>query len=689
MTTTTENLARATQLHRDGKFQEAEKVYRQVVESDPKHFHAWHFLGAACQAQGNLSEAVSSLRRAAELNPQAAEVRDHLGVLLAQQGHFAEALGHLQEAVRLQPQVAEFLNHLGITIAQMGKLANAVGCFQQALKLTPGSAGIQYNLGNAYLLLGAVPDAIHCFQDALRLTPNYVDAHRGLAAALTEVGRFDEAVIQLGEVVRLKPGDAEAHRDLANTLQMQGKFDEAAASCREALRLRPDYAEPHNCLGAILLEQGQLDDAVTYFQMAKELKPELPMPYLNLADLARQGRYEFSDAEVNQVQLLLADANRSLSDRSALHFALAYVFDKRKVFETAFEHFFRGNELKKQHWRQRGRAFDQQNHRKWVDRLIGAFTPQYFRKVDAWGADSEKPVFVVGVPRSGTTLVTQILSSHPRMTAAGELTDVQQMVDELPQLLRQSETYPGCLSAIDAKAVEALAKRYLERISSIDPKKQRPLNPAPLPRGSEENEGSELHSQEGGERSHAGQPRHGEEGRSGSVERERKMACEVSPEALRVVDKMPENYFHLGLIATLFPKARVIHCQRDPIDVCLSCYMQNFREAIFACDLEDLGVYYQEYERLMRHWRAVLPMRVLDVRYEELVGDQETVSRELISFCGLDWDDRCLAFHENSQWVRTASRVQVRQPMYRSSVGRSKSYESYLRPLREALGKQG
>jgi tetratricopeptide (TPR) repeat protein len=626
MTSLDDMLTQATRHHHAGNHQAAEELYRAILQEAPAEFQVWQLLGAVCQAQGKLSEAAASLAEAARLNPSAAEIQDHLGVLLAQQGRLDESLPYLQAAVRLNEKSAEAQTHLGIVLAQLAWLPEAVACFQQAVMLAPGSAAAQFNLGNALSRQGRPIEAAARFQQALRLNPASADAHHGLGTLLSEQGRFEEALSHLREVVRLRPNDPEAHRNLANTLQMHGELDEAAASCREALRLRSDYAEPHNCLGAVLTEKGQFPEAIAQFQEALALKPDLAMPYLNLADLARQGQYQFQEQELDRMRELLRDDKRSLNDRSALHYALAYALDKQKAYDEAFSHLDQANELKKRHLLQRGKAFVPENHRLWTDLLIATFTPEYFERVASFGSGSELPIFIVGVPRSGTTMMAQIISSHPQMAAAGELTDVQQMVDELPRLLRTSEPYPGCMSTVDRDTVHRLAERYLQRLGRI------------------------------------------------------------GPGAVRIADKMPENFFHLGLIATLFPQARIIHCRRDPLDVCLSCYMQDFRETIFSSDLRDLGAYYRQYDRLMAHWKDVLPLRMLDARYEDFVANQEAASRELIAFCGLAWNDRCLAFHENSQPVRTASRVQVRQPMYATAVGRWKRYEKHLGPLKEALG---
>ena len=262
-----------------------------------------------------------------------------------------------------------------------------------------------------------------------------------------------------------------------------------------------------------------------------------------------------------------------------------------------------------------------------MDGLIAVCTPGYFERVRSFGVDSDVPVFVVGMPRSGTTLAEQILASHPCACGAGELHDIGQIVIKLAEGLGGPEQYPNSLGRLDPAPVRALAEAYLDQL---------------------------------------------------------RQRC---GEAARVVDKMPLNYQHLGVIAALFPRARVVHCRRDPIDTCLSCYFQDFARPLpFGPDLAHLGHHYREYERLMAHYTRVLPLPLFELRYEELTADQEAVSRRLLDFCGLDWDDRCLRFHETARTVNTSNALQVRQPLYRSSVGRWKRYEAHLAPLLEALG---
>ncbi len=346
-----------------------------------------------------------------------------------------------------------------------------------------------------------------------------------------------------------------------------------------------------------------------------------------LGRLAAAGHYSFSAEELGRIDAMAGDSGRPGDERSRLHFVLARVRERAGAYDHAFAHYRRANELLQESQGADGAA-DPAEQRRLVDRLIAVCTPAFFERVRSFGSDSEVPVFVVGMPRSGTTLAEQILASHPHARGAGELNDIDGLATRLPERLGGTQPYPECLERLDPATARAAADVYLGRLR-----------------------------QYGGT-------------------------------AARVIDKLPFNFVHLGLIAALFPRARIVHCRRDPIDTCLSVYFQDFAQSL-PCgrDLGQLGRYYRDYERLMAHYAQVLPLPLFELRYEELTADQEAVSRRFVSFCGLEWDERCLRFHETERTVRTCSALQVRQPLYRSSVGRWKHYEAHLGPLLEALGR--
>jgi tetratricopeptide (TPR) repeat protein len=432
-----------------------------------------------------------------------------------------------------------------------------------------------------------------------------------------------EAIPCYAEAVRRRPGFAEACLNLARALREDDRLSEGLAWYREAARLRPAYPKAHNNLAVALLELGQLAEAEAHFRESLRYDPGSVQVLLNLASY---GLYKDHDPRPEHLKARLADPRLSPLELCQIHFILANLFDREAKYDEAFAHFQEGNQKRRDLFRQSGAAFDTGKHTRLIDRLRTVFTPSYFEHLPGGGLASEVPVFIVGMPRSGTSLVEQIIAQHPEAAGAGELRDFPRMAAALPGRLGTDDMFPEGVLRLDLATIRQLAEGYETHLRRL----------------------------------------------GGPVK--------------RVTDKLPENFLYLGLIATLFPRARVIHCRRDPLDTCLSCYCRFFQEMPFACDLGDLGRYYRDYVRLMEHWRRALPLPVLDVVYEDLVADFEGVSRQMVQFCGLAWDERCLRFHENPRAVRTPSKLQVRKPLYRSSVGRWLHYATHLRPLRDALG---
>jgi len=309
------------------------------------------------------------------------------------------------------------------------------------------------------------------------------------------------------------------------------------------------------------------------------------------------------------------------SDRRTLYFSLGKLCDSTKQYDRAFKHYQKGNEL----W---PTQCNPQSLMIPIDSSIKIQSTGFFSKSPKSSNKSNRPIFIVGMPRSGTSLVEQILASHPQVYGAGELAEIEKISQSLAERLNTNKLYPELLETINQQLLNDCANQYLNYINSLERK------------------------------------------------------------SLRVIDKMPGNFIHLGLIQLMFPNARIIHCTRDPLDSCLSCYFQDFFQSMDWCyDQTNLAAYYLGYEKLMKHWKQVLSIPIIDVSYENLVANQENISRELIEYCDLDWSDECLSFHKTKRLVTTASYDQVREPIYKKSVSRWKNYEAHIEPLRKALKK--
>jgi tetratricopeptide (TPR) repeat protein len=696
-------------LRDQGRRAEAEARYWQAVLASPGYAEARHNLGLILWERGGHTEALDHFRFAAQARPDFADAHLSCGLVLRELGRADEARVHLSEAIRLRPDWAEarqalaaigrpeqsaaipplaprllpareaapfpssgltpgdadadapdrpaapvdglpFASHrklnpeeaearcrealrlrpdlpraqdaLGAALARQGRLAEAIAAFYHALRVDPMFAAANLHLGAALREQGDLERAVGYLRHALRLRPQLAEAHNQLALALVDRGDLEAAADAYREALRLKPDSVFALSRLGALLEELAEPDKGKELLEQALRLGPDEAPAHAHYGASLVNQGRLEEARRHFLRALEIQPDCAAAWFSLA---REGGRAFTTADISHIQNLLSSEHRLPRDRINLHFALARIHDRAGHFDEAFSNCEQGNACKARLLHLRGTAYREETHAAFVDRLIAAFGPAHFERTRTFGSSAEEPIFIVGMPRSGTSLVEQILASHPDVHGAGELRWMKQFADDLPAASGDGQ-YPECLAGLNAATARGLGARYIERLRRLG----------------------------------RGKP--------------------------RITDKMPMNFHHLGLIATLWPRAPIIHCRRDARDVCWSCYFQNFRDVPFACDLRQLAAYHRQYERLMRHWRAVPPIPILDVCYEELTAEPERVSREIVAFCRLPWHDGCLEFHRTPRVVRTASNLQVRRPIYRTSVGYWRNYEQRLGPLLEALG---
>ncbi len=608
---------------------------------------------------GRLNAAEARFREILAKAPQHAETLNNIGLLNYQKGAFDRANEYLSKAIAVDASNPLYVNNLGLVRKAEGRLDEAVTCYRKAIELWPGYPEAHFNLGVTLQDQGKLDEAAEVYVKATTLKPDYTKAHHNLATVLMKQGRLEEAVQAYTEALSgADPQMAETYNNLGNVLRKLGRPTEAADELRKSIAIKPGYAEGYYNLGIALLLQGQIAEARECFREVLTRDPQDPLGYSGLGDahaaegqheaaienyqkaislegnctpayvgLAKAKKFSMEDSElISGIEHFLTLQENDNEAQRVLHFALGKIYDDCGSYDKAFTHYQNANALKRSQV-----VFDGQTHVAEVSALINTYTSELFAHHAGHGANSELPVFIVGTPRSGTTLLEQILAAHPRVHGAGELRFITEFVQALPKRLDKSEAYPECLRFLTADLISELAEAYLENL-----------------------------------RSYCG---------DGKV--------------LRVTDKMPGNFYHIGLISILFPRARIIHCRRDPLDACLSIYFQASNTGnAYSYDLADLSVFYRQYRRLMAHWRSVLPGRLIEVDYEELVNHQEVVSRRLVAQCGLEWDDACLSFYQHRRPVLTVSGWQVRQPIYKTAVQRWKHYEKHLGPLKRALGDQ-
>jgi Flp pilus assembly protein TadD len=496
-------------------------------------------------------------------------------LLRAQQGRLAEAIELANRAVSLNGDSAEALAHLGTILLQLGRSEEAAAYLERAIAANPRLPHVHNNLGSALLRLARIDEAVSAYRSAVALEPLYSEAWNNLALALRLLGRIEEAIPCFEAASTTNPNNAKAWGDLGNALLEMGRINEARAAFERAIALEP---KPSYLLGLSGVRRFAADDPhVATMQRLLETVDSLPP----------EGRVD-------------------------LHFALGKVYADTGEAERSFRHLLAGNAL-----RRSLEAYDEAATLASAAALPKVFTRGIMTEQKGHGNTSHVPLFILGMPRSGSTLVEQILAAHPAVRAGGELGFFEEAV---------ANVFPGAGEAMTPARLNALGENYVHKLRGL------------------------------------------------------------APDALRVTDKMPSNVRFVGLIGLALPNARIIYTRRDPLDTCISCFSILFESQPQTNDLAELGRYYRAQEALMEHWRAVLePGTILDVHYEEVVADLETQARRIIAHAGLPWDDACLSFHKVARPVQTASSVQVRKPIYNSSIGRWRPYAHLLAPLFDAL----
>ncbi len=640
-------LQEAVSFHQTGNLQKAETLYLSILKKYPNHPHAMYFLGVIAHQVGKDDLAIARYEETLAIKPDYAEAYCSLGNTLQTLGRGEEAIEHYEKALVIKPDFAEAYYSLGYALQVLGRGEEAIDHYEKALAIKPDYVEANINLGNTLLTLGLGEEAIEHYEKALAIKPDFAGAHINLGNVLQSLGRWEEAIDHYEQALAIKPDFAGAYYNLGNVLQSLGRGEEAIDHFEKALAIKPDYVDAHNNLGNALQALGRMKESIVCYEQALAIKPDFAEAHDNLGlafqQLGRENdafdRYEQAlaikpdfakayhhlsviDPKLEQVPIiehLLTSPTINEEDAMFCHFALGNIYNNRKSFTKAFKNYQKANDLKR-----KTLTYDSHNHSVFVDKLISAYSKSYFQEKIAYGSGSQLPVFIVGMPRSGTTLVEQIISNHSQVHGAGELLAIALIEKTIAKQFDAASPCPECLSLLNDSDISGYYTEYLKEIGRY------------------------------------------------------------SQDATRITDKMPDNFLRLGLIKTLFPKAHIIHCKRNALDTCMSIYNNYFMYISgneYSCDLNEIGQYYLDYERLMKHWDSLFSSEIFEVQYEELVTNQETVSRQLIAYLGLEWDEKCLDFHKNKRAVRTISNLQVRQPIYRNSINRWKQYEEHLDPL--------
>lgn len=582
-----EQIGELVGVYRKRDFAAAERMARSFTRKWPEFDLGWNILSASLHARGKLDKASAAYLQAIALNPGYAELHDNFGVLLVQQGRLADAEEHFRKSIDLNPASGKTRGNLALALMCKESFHEAEGLCRTAIGLDPNNASAYNTLGNALRALDRRKEAQTAFQRAVEINPDYAEAHHNLANELQSAGLPKAAESHYRLALRSNPNYVKAHCGLGNLLAMLGRLDQAERAYRDAIDLQPDRAEAHRYLAWIKT-------------------------------------FHEADADLERIENLLCKSGLSDGDRAQLHYAAGKGYqDIGDNPGRAFSHFLAGAAL-----RRRTMSYDVAADEKLFKEIVRACsTPGVLRTATASRREIT-PVLIVGMPRSGTTLVEQIVAAHTNVYAGGESDALNKAVAETSN--EHGCAYPCWVQQLSGSDLAGLATAYM----------------------------------------HAFETR--------------------LDGAAWFTDKTPDNFRYLGIAATALPHARIIHVKRSPLDTCVSCFTQYFSSSVpYSYDLNELGRYYRAYHGLMDHWREALPEGVmLEVEYEALTRETERQAMRIIAHCGLTWQDSCLHFQQTERLIATASVVQARQPVSRRSVDRWRKYESYLEPLRLELGSQ-
>ena len=680
----------AGQLYGRGKYNQAARACQQIIAARPANADAHNIFGVSLAALGKVEEAVAALRRAIKINPQAPSYHANLGEVLRQNRRLDEAVQSLEAAVRLDPKNSQALNNLGITRYEQKRFPEAIEYYRKALAIRPNMPEALNNLGNALRVTGDAEGAMNAYQEALTFRANYPEAYNNLGTLLQQDRKLEEAEHALRKAIQQNPKYVEAHNNLAQLLASQKKDVEALrvlgealkfapnnvqtllitariqmrrnahaaaeGAARLALKQEPDNADALTIMGQVLHETDRYEDAIDHLERALKKRPESPealnfygvaLKSVGRLDEAREqilkalklnsgmyGAYanlndlvDFSEGPGEELFTRMDAVFSSVENQEAdhllpLHFAYAKALEDRGQHERALEHYIVGGRMKRAQLN-----YIESETFSFFDGIREAFPKEVFENRKFAGIDDPRPTFIVGMPRSGSTLVEQILASHPDVFGAGEVKYLSRALGQLRDRFPSLPKYPQMVDKITKGQLEIVGKQYQQALAN------------------------------------------------------------GAGDAKRITDKLLTNYFFVGLINLMFPNARIIHTQRDPVDTCLSGFTKLFKDDMpHSYDLGELGRYYGKYRELMQHWEKVLPEGVLiTVQYEDVVADTEKEARRLIDFLGLEWDDKCVDFHKSDRPVKTASVAQVRKPIYNTSVKRWTKYGDGLQPLVDAI----
>jgi len=601
--------------------------------------------------KNDLAEAKEYLKTAIKLNPEHIQAIYNLSLIYSQEGEYEKAETLLLKLNNSSPTDIRILYNLANNYAKAGKHQKALETYHKAISIKPDFFEAYFSIGNLYRLLNDSDNAIKNYQQSLRLKPDLVEAKNNMAIVYMENKDYNNAIFHFAEAAKINPQYTFTFLNFANLYKKIGDTNQAEALYKKAIKLDPNFTEAYYNLASLYSDTAQIDMAITHFEKAISLNPRHAPAYKDLGMVYKQmGKFDLAtkmfksaisfdptfaeayrelssvkklskdDAELSAMQEMLAQAKLTDVERMHLSFGLARAYEGLNEYDNAFKHLSQANLSRRKLF-----PYNKEAIQTSFNKIKALFSSEFIEKHKALGPPDKTPIFILGMPRSGSSLIEQILATHSKVYGAGELNYIEQSLNSISSASTDLK-YPDILDNIDKNSLIQLAESYIKRV-----------------------------------REHA-------------------------PDAEHIIDKMPQNFVYIGLIKIIMPKAKIIHSTRDAMDTCLSIYKHGFYEGhAYADNLKDLGEYYRLYQDLMNHWDKVFPESIHEVNYENLVANQEEESRRLLNFCDLPWEEECLSFYKTKRRVHTASSTQVKKAIYKDSVKLWKKFEQHLQPLKQAL----
>ena len=615
-------LLKAQKLVKKGEIKEARQIYLSILEAFPKNV----------QAHNGLKELAKKVNKVNQINLSKAQLGPVINLINS--GQIKKAIGAINPLIQKYPNAPILFNLLGICFNSISKFEDAIKMFAEATKINSNYAEAFYNLGSVQKKLGRFQEAIESYKRAIQITPNYLDAHNNLGNIYKDLGLLNDAIESYEWAISYGPKYAIAHINLAS-IYSSYDLEKALHHYQEAISIEPNFPEAHYSLGTVFSSLGQKDESMKSYEKALELRSDYVEAHNALSTIKK---YKKNDPQIKQMKNLLNQTNLMLSDKISLNFALAKASEDLENHKDFFKFLNEGNHLNKE---KLNYSIDSDlegisNIRNIFINSKGGAPKSNLKK------GMPRPIFIVGMPRSGTSLVEQIISSHTEVYGAGELDFLSRSI------LKEIHT-----EVYGAGELDFLSKNVLKEIKPDNIKK--------------------IYSKEFFEKITNNYYR--------SLS-----SFNISEDIF--TDKMPLNFRFIGFILSAFPEAKIVHLKRDPIATCWSIYKHYFKSNGngYASNFDDLSSYYLMYKGLMDFWHKTFPNQIYDISYEDLTLSQEKETRKLLNYCDLSWDDRCLNFHKNTRAVHTTSGFQVREKMYQGSSEAWRKYEQYLEPLISKIG---